>query len=290
MKKPAIPKVGVEVTDDELYVSKDGVGAWSLEKYRLVAYYQEIMSVGMLGKWKTAYVELFSGPGRVRLRKNNALIESSPILSLDLVHPFDRYIYCDADARVIDALGKRIKVKRPSANVEIITGDVNASVGAVVNAIPKRHLSLCFLDPYDLGLHFATVKTLARERPPIDFIILLALVMDAKRNLSYYFDPGSSKVELFLGDPDWRAVWIRFVRKSGETENGAFVRFLAEKYVEQMRALGYPGTELTDLAPIKSDERNIPYYYLAYFSADKVGLKFWRQARKYASQEGGLFD
>ena len=145
------------------------------------------------------------------------------------------------------------------------------------------------MDPYDLGLRFSTVQSLA-ARGKFDFIILLALVMDAKRNLSYYLEPNQDKVELFLGNAEWREEWREYSRSVGETENSAFVRFLAEQYICSMQRIGFKGTTMLDFAPIKSDQRNIALYYLGFFSESKKGLEFWRQALKYARTERSLFD
>lgn len=38
----------------------------------------------------------------------------------------------------------------------------------------------------------------------MDFLVLLALGMDAPRNWQLYIQPGNTKVERFLGDPTWR--------------------------------------------------------------------------------------
>jgi hypothetical protein len=79
-------------------------------------------------------------------------------------------------------------VKRhfPAANVDFVPGDCNEKVGEILSAIPahsKKHtvLSFCFVDPWDIGIRFSTIERLSQRF--VDFLVLLALYMDANRNV-----------------------------------------------------------------------------------------------------------
>jgi hypothetical protein len=74
----------------EIIAEDDGlpcsdVGAWAEDKYTLVALYDRLFSTGMKNKWAThVYIDLYSGPGFVRVRGTNRMIVGSPLLALGL--------------------------------------------------------------------------------------------------------------------------------------------------------------------------------------------------------------
>jgi len=96
--------------------------------------------------------------------------------------------------------------------VVFIPGDCNDRMPDLLAAIPAgsredRVLSLCFVDPCDIGIKFKTIRQLSNRY--IDFLVLLALYMDANRARAHYLHPKSTKVAEFLDSPDWRAQWTR---------------------------------------------------------------------------------
>ena len=70
----------------------------------------------------------------------------------------------------------------------------------------KNHkvLSLCFVDPNDIGIRFSTLQTLAKKY--VDFIALLALYMDALRAEQHYIK-NTSKIDQLLGTLSWFERW-----------------------------------------------------------------------------------
>jgi hypothetical protein len=56
-----------------------------------------------------------------------------------------------------------------------------------------------------------------------------------------------------------------------------------------METLGYLSTPIHRMKLIRSDERNLPLYYIALFSRDKLAYKLWDQARKYSTDQRRLF-
>jgi hypothetical protein len=67
----------VDSSDDGLPVIE--VGPWAEKKYGLVQLYQELFATGMKNKWQNLiYVDLFSGPGKVRVRGTNKILLGSP--------------------------------------------------------------------------------------------------------------------------------------------------------------------------------------------------------------------
>ncbi len=227
------------------------------------------------------YLDLFSGPGHSRLRGSRRHFLGSPLISLSLPDPFDRYVFCDANPDAIVALRKRVARQSPGVNAHLVLGDANDQVDEIIQNLPgeERVLSFCFLDPYKLNIEFATVRQLAEGRN-IDFLILLALYVDANRNIELYVKEESEVIDRFLGDRDWRVGW-----KAAQAERRSFVAFLAEEYSRRMASLGYLPMSLDQMVKIRTHEKRLPLYYLAFYSRHPRGLGFWEQVRAYSSDQ-----
>ena len=249
--------------DDGLYCG-DPVGAWVEDKHRLVALYETLFSTVMKRKWDVrVYVDLFAGPGVVRVRETDKFLFGSPFLALQVKDPFDKYIFCEKNPQSIEALTARVKKYFPSADVSFISGDCNEKAEEICNKIPLasqnyKVLSFCFVDPYDLSVKFSTISKIAARF--VDFLMLLALYMDANRNLSHYLDSTNRKIDEFVGLADWRERW------TAETFSGkpSFPQFLAETYSRQMETLGYLPLPFYRMKQIRSDLKNLPCTDLRY--------------------------
>lgn len=264
------------------------VGPWAVEKYRRLGMYAEIFSTGMKHRWPSrVYVDLFSGSGHAILRDTRRRVLTSPLLALDVPDKFSKYIFCDRDELAIEALARRANRLAPAADVSCVTGDANERVADVLAQVPSasapsRCLGFCFVDPYGLDVHFATIERLAEGRE-MDFLILLALGMDANRNWDNYVRPESSKVDLFLGDAGWRGSW-----REARTAGTGRVRFLATEYAKAMCRIGYRPTPLDRMIEVKTTDNNMRLYYLAFFSKHEKGYQFWDEVRKYSTEQLGL--
>ena len=140
-------------------------------------------------------------------------------------------------------------------------------------------LSLCFADPCDIGLKFGTIRYLA-ERRFVDFLILLALYMDANRNNQNYVSPKSAKVAEFLESPDWRKEW-----KLAESGRVPFPNFLAEAFSRRMEGQGYIYQPIYKMKEIMFPDKNWPLYRLALFSRHQLGYDYWDETLKYSDNQ-----
>jgi len=52
-----------------------------------------------------------------------------------------------------------------------------------------------------------------------------------------------------------------------------------------MRKLGYIYSGIEETVLIRSTDKNLPLYRLAFFSRDKLGQKFWKEALKYSTNQ-----
>ena len=266
----------------------EDVGAWAEQKYRLLALYASLVSTGMKNRWKRlVYIDLFSGSGYAHIRETARIVRASPILALSVQDKFTDYVFCDANEQLISALETRATKGFAECRCSFFCGDANALVDEVLARVPvgsrtESVLSFCFLDPFKLSaLKFATIERLATRR--MDFLVLVPIGMDAKRNLHNYTEDDNRTLDEFMGTDTWREEW-----PTASQDGVGLDPFLMGVFASQMKRLGYIAPGITDTAFVKSD-RNLPLYRLAFFSKHDMGSKFWREARKYSDDQMTLF-
>ncbi len=276
------------------YVDDDGleapdVGAWAEDKYRLLALYDELFSTGMKHKWDCRiYIDLYAGAGHSRIEGTNKFLKSSALIALTVPDPFDKYIFCEERSNLLEVLKTRVGRIRPQADVTYIDGSCDLNTGKILEHIPKasnryKVLTLCFVDPFDFGLKFETLRQLSSVF--VDFVVLLAIGMDANRNYDHYVDGNSTKIDEALGNDSWRDRWKKVgVRRSD------FRRFLAAEFCGSMESLGYLNKPLDRMKLVRSVENNLPLYYLALFSRHETAFKFWDDVLKYSTNQRSLWD
>jgi three-Cys-motif partner protein len=274
---------------DNLKVDGDGlpcpeVHRWAEEKYRLLALYDELFSNGMKKKWdQRAYIDLYAGAGYSHIKGTGTFLKGSPIIALTVSCPFDKYIFCEERQDLLNALKTRAGRIAPQSNVQYILGSCDDKVEEIRAAIPRasatnRVLSLCMVDPFDFGIKFETLKKLSEVY--VDFLVLLAVGMDANRNYDHYVDGNSSKIDEALGNTEWRGRW-----KASAVKRSDFRPFLASEFSKSMESLGYLRTPLDRMKHVRSDEKNLPLYYLALFSRNPRGADFWDEVLKYGTDQ-----
>jgi three-Cys-motif partner protein len=274
----------IQVNDDGLYTPE--VRAWSLEKYKLVGSYCDIFTSGMKNKWnQLVYIDLFAGAGFAKIEETGKIFKNSALLAMSIPVPFTKYILCEQDDQRFEALSERVKRDYSHLNVTLIHGDSNANIENVRKTIPpfgkgNTLLPFCFVDPYSLNLHFNTISALAKGL--MDFLILQALHMDANRNFDSYFREESSKIANYLGIDNWRELF----ENNGVANKKDFVKFLADQYQGKMQSLGYQEAQL--MHQIRSNEKNLPLYYLSFYSKDKRGVDFFKKVQKRVTPQTTL--
>jgi len=272
--------------DDNLYI--DEVRSWSEDKYSLLGGYCDIFTSGMKNKWDNlVYIDMFAGSGYARFKETRKIVKSSPLIALSIPNKFDKYIFCDIEEAKLSALKDRVELYYPYINTAYVVGDCNDKVDELLNEIPipstnNTVLTFCFADPYSLNLKFNTIKKLSKNgNQRIDFLILLALHMDANRNFIYYINENNNKIANFLDDDRWKSEFV----DSSLTENN-FVQYLYNKYNENFKNLGYVKPE--NPFQIRSTDNNLPLYYLAFYSKHKRGNDFYKKIQKYSTKQGSL--
>ncbi len=281
------------IADDERFTEE--IREHSEKKYGLFKHYAGMFSTSMKDRWYRVYVDLFAGAGHGRIEGRKDIYLGSPLLALTVKYPFNKYVFCEKDARKLEALRLRVEVQKPaSSEIAVISGDANAKIDEVMKAIPERAngrgaLAFCFVDPYALQqVHFSTLRALSGRS--IDLLMLIPSYMDAHRNAVPLQEPDNRIIEQYLGDPGWREEWIR------ESKRGIpFGVFVVNAMCHRMSQLRHSITGKTfetvmldELVQVNITKNDAPLYHLAFFSRNKLGIDFWRKTIKANRPKGEL--
>lgn len=229
---------------------------------------------------------MYAGTGKSKVEKTGQILYSSALLALKVPDKYDQYIYCDKESKNIRALKERINIEYPDIKPTFIDGDCNKRVDEIMSLIPKpsktnKVLTFCLIDPFALIIKFDTIKKLSTKFT--DFLVLLAFGMDGKRNIKYYVKENNKRIDEFLGLTDWRDRW-----SSAESNGVNLVKFLADEFTNQMVKLNYKEEAINNFIPFHSEEKNLPLYYLAFYSRHPKGYDFWKKVKK-RNEEPNLF-
>ena len=257
-------------------------GEWSITKHSKLKYYECLFATSMRKKWDCrVYIDLFSCAGKSVLKKSHKVVPGSPLIALSVQDPFDKYIFAEENPDYMQALQKRIMRYFPSAHCDFVLGNCNERIDDIINSIPTfnknyRGLTLCFIDPFKSGqLEFKTIRTIA-DSIYVDFLVLIPSYMDINRNEHNYCRISDPSLDRFIGTTKWRERW-----KNKETPYSSFGLFVADEFGKQMRELGFIYKDTADMELVKMEYgQNLPLYHLAFFSRNKLGVKFWRETMR----------
>lgn len=242
-------------------------GAWVLQKNSYIEKYLTAFTKSVSRKWngKLAYVDFFSGPGRSLIRDTSEEVDGSPMLALKC--SFARYIFVDAPD-VLGTLRSRIAGHPKLAQISFIEGDCNSVIEQILIELPRDHLTLAFVDPTGLQIHFNTIRRLVHERK-VDLLMTLQFGMGVKMNLPQYLKTKEGgALSSFLGTSDWR---------EDEKQSGTVFqlgRRILTRYLSQLRTLGY--LDVRDLEIIRND-KNMLLYFMVMASRHPLGEHLWRE-------------
>jgi len=248
--------------DDGLYIPT--VGEWSRDKHYFLMRYIDAFTTSMKKKkWSGLhYIDLFAGAGIERLQTSEELDWGSPLIAAYARPPFDRLHLCEKTRRKYSALNSR--VAKISPNFQVLHGDANQKINEILKEIPAGTLSLAFLDPYGLHLHFETVKVLSQLR--VDLIVYFPDHLDALRNWEInYLDDPNSNLDRWMGPAcDWRAAL-------NNAPQDRHAEVLRELYDAQIKSLGYKHFEYRRIYA-----KGHPLYILILCSRSALAAKLWR--------------
>ncbi|MEM7681517.1 MAG: three-Cys-motif partner protein TcmP [Planctomycetota bacterium] len=258
------------------------VGDWTLDKLYILAQYIAVSTNAMVGSPHFSgyhYIDLFAGAGVCALRERGGKrYPGSALLAACADKAFATMSVVEQDSEKLQALKARLLrcVDSGSENLcglSAYAGDCNNLAGKIAESVPARSLNLAFVDPFALGVDFTTIQTLA-SAGQVDFLILIADDMDIVRNIDKVYYPASDgQLDSFFGrQSSWRQSWDELKVRTADNMRD----WVADTYATQLRSLGYAHVERTGIP-----RQGRQLYSLLYASRSKVGLKFWRIAKKY---------
>jgi three-Cys-motif partner protein len=237
-------------------------GPWIKKKHHYLTEYAKIFTIGMSKKWQNlTYIDLFAGPGRCIIKSAPDEFDGSPLLMLQ--HNFSHYIFVEEDRKIMQALQKRCESSPKHSHITFINADCHKTIEQVIEKIPYKSLSLAFIDPVDINIPFATLRSFSQTPYGIDLLINIQLGMDIKRNFELYKSQGDdSKLGSFL---DGSVPWDQ-LRDTVD---------VIKLYKERIGKLGYSTVEYTDI-PVHNTKK-AEMYFLMFASKNPRGLHFWKQ-------------
>lgn len=240
-------------------------GPWVHDKKHYLERYLTISTKGVGAKWngKLAYVDLFSGPGRSIIRGSGEEVDGSPLVALKC--SFASYVFVDS-ADVLTTLEQRLKNHPRFQDITFIAGDCNEVIDSVRAALPADHLTLAFVDPTGLHIHYSTIQKLVTSRR-VDLLMTIQFGMGILMNLHQYSRSDGETLTAFLGNDSWRE----------DVRTGAIPstigHHILDRYLNQLRTLGYETVDGHEI-PVRN-EQNLLLYFMVLASRHPRAHDFW---------------
>ena len=138
-------------------------------------------------------------PARTETRRGSARI------ALDVVPPFDRLIFMEANAEYCAAL-EGLRTAYPGRDINILQGDANRLIqNEIKKGGWKDTRAVMFLDPYGMEVEWETLKAIAETRA-IDVWYLFplsGLYRQAARNINSVDEVKRRALTRMLGTDEW---------------------------------------------------------------------------------------
>jgi len=259
---------------DEDGFPREIVGPWVQDKYIRLAKYVGIsraVRAKFIGRGKAGatFIDLYSGPGRVRIRGEKQAIHGSPLVAwheaVDRGAPYTQVHVADADPKLLVAVETRLR--NAAAPVFAETGPAVETVDRVIRKLNPHALHFAFLDPYNLGdLPFEIIRKLATLKRT-DILIHVS-IHDLQRNLRRYIKNQNSPLDSFA--PGWRD-------KVDVERSDKMVRAKILEYWKSLLVAESMATTETDELIVGTKKQRL--YWLAFAARHERALEFWEKIR-----------
>lgn len=265
----------------DLVPGDDGLPAeevhqWSAAKIKLLCDYVQITSATRKkflppqGRGGAAYVDLFSGPGRILVQETGVFSEGGCVAawvkSVAAGSPFSKVIIGDKDEVRLSAATQRLE--RLGAPVVALLGPAKDTAFRALQNAAGLGLNFAFLDPYSLGaLDFTIITTLAKLQR-IDLLVHVSQ-MDLQRNFDRNAAADVSPLDAFA--PGWRD-GVDVNQRQRSARQSYF------QYWCGLVAAAGVGTN-ADIRLV-TGPGNIPLYLLLLAARHELAHKFWPKVNK----------
>ncbi|MEE9247685.1 MAG: three-Cys-motif partner protein TcmP [Dehalococcoidia bacterium] len=254
----------------QIIQGEDGLPAlevrpWAKDKLYFLSYFMAIFNRGMKNKWEhRAYIDLFAGPGRCRIKDTFMEIDGSPLCALNCETPFTHHFFNDINPKSIE--GIKLRARDFCSNIQYYNFDCNEAVDNILKDLPTDALTLAFIDPWNWEISFDAICRLTTGRS-MDLIITFH-TGSIKRVAQYELE----LLESFFGDPEWQRKYQEFIKAGGRQGS----RILLDFYENRLRNIA--GYNFIDDRLFITNTVEVPLYHLIYASRHSIGAKFWRES------------
>jgi three-Cys-motif partner protein len=261
------------VQRDERYTLDDqgllveNVGPWAIDKLKIVTDYIQA-SGGARSHYPgpgAAYIDVFCGPGRSKIRDTSQFIDGSPVAAFTKAKgspaPFTSINISDANPDLLATAEKRLNTL--GAPVRVFPGPASSALPQIVQRLDPSGLHLAFLDPHNLGtLSFDLFENLAKLKR-IDIIVHVSL-SDLQRNADRYTSAAHDQFDKFA--PGWRDHVGTDMNQ--EALRGAIIQYWSAKVME----LGLPRAKHCELIKGTQGQR---LYWLILLARHELAHSLW---------------
>jgi three-Cys-motif partner protein len=263
---------------DEQGLLVENVGAWARDKLKIVTDYIQASGAARrsyLGSG-AAYIDVFCGPGRSKIRTTGQFIDGSPIAAFKKgkgsLAPFTSIEISDADPDLLTTASKRLSAL--GAPVHATAGPASSAMPKIVQSLNRYGLHFAFLDPHNLGtLSFDLFESLATLKR-IDVIVHVSL-SDLQRNTDRYTSAEYDQFDRFA--PGWRD----HVRT--DMNQPALRAAILEYWSDKVARLGLPRAKHCEL--IKGSQRQ-RLYLLILLARHELARSLWSKISSSAKEPG----
>jgi three-Cys-motif partner protein len=252
---------------DEKGLLVESVGPWAREKLKIVTDYIQASSAARRRYLASgaAYIDVFCGPGRSKIRTTGKLIDGSPIAAFKKAKaslaPFTAIHISDVNPQLLSSAERRlIDLEAP---VKTTPGPAGAAMPRIVQQLKTSGLHFAFLDPHNLGsLSFDLFERLAKLKR-IDIIVHVSL-SDLQRNVDRYTSEAHDQFDKFA--PGWRN------HISSDMNQERLRAEIIKYWSERVMMLGLPRAKHCELI---RGTRNQRLYWLIFLAKHNFAHALW---------------
>jgi three-Cys-motif partner protein len=266
-----MPVNGEHYWQDENGLWVENVGPWAKEKLKILTDYVQISGKTRNKYTHCTFVDVFSGPGKSKIRGGSDLIDGSPVAAFKQAqksHPFSKVYVSDADPELLASAERRLQDL--GAPVVAVKGPASKALASIVKTLSPSGLHLALLDPHNLGtLSFDLFESLARLQK-IDVIVHVSLG-DLQRNADRYTSQDQKQFDRFA--PGWRE------HVSTEMNQTSLRAAIIAYWTEKVVALGLPRARHCELIRGTQNQR---LYWLMFLAKHELPHSFWNKITSLA--------
>jgi three-Cys-motif partner protein len=198
-------------------------GSHTERKLDVVAkYLSAYVTVMKRRSFELHYVDGFAGSGasaalgsdeaiETGLFDTREIVQGSPIRALNIIPPFDRYLFIDSNESNIASLQKVIDGHSNRDRATAKSGDANVQIAQFCDWLETQRMAraVVFLDPFGLAVKWETIAKLAATGKVDLWYLVPVHGMSRQIKNNGEFLASASKIDDLWGSNEWRNMAVR---------------------------------------------------------------------------------